>query len=164
MLWLFVCVFNLFFNNDDLLKIREHYKLIDKTEASVIAIKELSQQSKSITTSLKNAYSAAAQMASAKYSINPVTKLQAFNLGKVKLEEAIQADINNIELRYIRISIQKNIPAILNYSKQITEDKQYIIKHLKTIKTNDVNLYKDVFTFMLYSFKLTADEKAELLN
>jgi hypothetical protein len=151
-------------NSNDTVKIREHYKQINHSQEAVVLLKETTDKCNSISVSLKKAYLAAAEMASAKYMFSPIKKIEAFNSGKVKLEEAILMESTSLELRYIRISIQKNIPSILNYHKNINEDKLFILKNLKGIKSQDIELYKDVFAFMLYSFVLTPDEKSQILG
>jgi len=57
---------------------------------------------------------------------NPITKLKTFNKGKKNLEKAVPMDSENIEIRFIRWSVQKNAPRFLGYYQQIEEDKKFI--------------------------------------
>lgn len=57
---------------------------------------------------------------------NPITKLKTFNKGKENLEKAFLMDSDNIEIRFIRWSVQKNAPKFLGYYQQIEEDEKFI--------------------------------------
>ena len=47
---------------------------------------------------------------------NVFSKLSHFNTGKRLLEEVIKKDSKNVELIYIRFTVQTNVPALLAYS------------------------------------------------
>ena len=49
-------------------------------------------------------------------------KLNCFNLGRKKLEHAIQMDPGNAEFRFLRLMIQENCPPVLRYNGQIETD------------------------------------------
>jgi hypothetical protein len=74
----------------------------------------------------------------AKHSYNPVTKLSAFSKGKKLLENAILAESRNVELRFLRLSVQLNAPGFLNYSDEIAQDKKLIIEEYKNISDEDL--------------------------
>lgn len=71
-------------------------------------------------------YHGAARTLLAKYSINPITKMNHFNKGKKILESALAVAPDNIELRYLRLTIQENVPSILGYSDMIGKDRAYL--------------------------------------
>lgn len=85
-----------------------------------------------------NCYRGAAEMLSARYAFNPVTKITAFNKGKSLIEDAIAADSLNPECRYIRYGIQKNLPAFLNYSGQLNADSIVLARSLDTLQDHDL--------------------------
>ena len=97
---------------------------------------EYLQNNKSETLNL--AYLGAYQAVMANHVINPISKLKYFNQGKENLEKAIAKANTNAEMRYLRLSIQKNIPKFLKYSAHIQEDTEYISKHRNMIKSNVV--------------------------
>lgn len=76
------------------------------------------------------AYHAAGIMALANHTYWPLQKLNYFNEGKEKLEAAIKRDPYNVEIRFIRYSIQKNAPSFLGYYSKIESDKKYILSNL----------------------------------
>ena len=62
-----------------------------------------------------------------KYSMNPYTKLKFFNEGKRMLEMAISRERKNIELRFLRYSVQLNALFFLGYSANIREDRELLL-------------------------------------
>ena len=62
------------------------------------------------------AYKGAAQTTLANCKKTPFSKLSVFNEGKDDLEKAIQEDPDNVEIRFLRYTIQTNIPGFLNYN------------------------------------------------
>jgi hypothetical protein len=64
--------------------------------------------------------------------------LEHFNAGKVQLEYAIIQEDENIELRFLRLSIQENLPSFLGYSSQIKADRSFLVDHLDQILDEDL--------------------------
>jgi hypothetical protein len=107
--------------------------------------KECDKLASSLSTTIQG-YRACSKMMSAKYFINPLTKLTEFKQGKQQLEHCIQKDPNNIELIYIRYSIQTHVPSFLGYSSDLDQDKQ----KLKQASTNltDLELKKNIIAYI----------------
>lgn len=105
-------------------------------------------------------YKAAATMIMAKFTLNPFSKLQYFNNGKDLLEKAIQEHPAEIELIFIRYTIQCNTPAMLNYSFAIQSDKQLLLSSLPTLKDQD--LKQHISRYLKTSPYLTPSERAQL--
>src|SRR6186713_9732 len=76
---------------------------LDKNKATEL-ITKLNQ--KETTMAVWKGYKGAASMLMAKHVSSPYRKLTYFNNGKSLLEKAIKEEQNNIELRYLRYSIQ----------------------------------------------------------
>src|SRR4051812_28711448 len=107
-----------FFTNpvpDDLQKLRGLFPVMSKQENAIEEIKTICTKTTALSKPLAAAYLAAAEMASAQYKINPLSKLSAFNSGKKMLEGAVNSDSINVEIRYIRYTIQNNAPSFLGY-------------------------------------------------
>lgn len=49
----------------------------------------------------------------ANHVFSPISKVNTFDEGKKNIEKAIKAEPDNVELRFIRLSIQKNAPGFL---------------------------------------------------
>lgn len=74
------------------------------------------------------AYLGALQAIWANHVFNPISKLNTFNEGKEHIETAIKQQPYDVELRFIRLSVQKNAPSFLGYRSNIKEDTEFIIE------------------------------------
>ena len=92
---------------------------------------------------MKDAYMAAQVMLSSKFKKNPFSKIQNFKKGRKKLEKLFLEYSNSLELRYIRLAVQLNTPALLSYRDNIKEDRDFILNEIKTSKVlaSEVKLY-----------------------
>jgi hypothetical protein len=69
-------------------------------------------------------------MMRARVTGNPIKKWYLFNKGKVLLERAIDENPNLVELHFLRLSVQKELPVILDYSRSIKTDRTFIMDHI----------------------------------
>ena len=102
-------------------------------------------------------YKECATMIMAKYVINPFKKLSNFKQGKLLLEKSIAADKKNIELRFLRFSVQTEAPQFLGYNKAMQEDKSFIIKNFTSL--TDLQLKQLIISFLRTSIYLSTVEK-----
>jgi hypothetical protein len=65
-------------------------------------------------------------------------KLYTFKEGRTSLEQAISNDSSNVEIRFLRLTIQSNCPKVLGYNKQITNDKNFIKTHLTSVESQSL--------------------------
>ncbi|WP_411273442.1 hypothetical protein [Daejeonella sp.] len=91
-------------------------------------------------------YRAGATMLMAKHSLNPFSKLSYFKKGKNMLEKAILAENNNVELRFLRYTIQTNIPSFLGYSSQLEKDRSFLKQSVSGVK--DAELKKIIVAYL----------------
>lgn len=105
-------------------------------------------------------YTGCVTMLKAKYCVNPFSKLEYFKDGKKLLEDAIEKNKNNIELRFLRFAIQENLPALLNYDDNLDEDKSYMMKYLPMLELPE--LKKAIASYMIKSERTSEKEKAAL--
>lgn len=75
-------------------------------------------------------YKASGTMMMAKYVGSPFSKLSYFKKGKQMLEHAIMLDERNIELRFLRLMVQVNLPSFLGYNTDIQKDKDFILSNI----------------------------------
>ena len=75
------------------------------------------------------AYLGACQAIRAKHVKGVWSKLNTFNKGRRNIEQAVKMAPGNIEIRMIRMSVQKNCPAFLGYNDKIDQDRNYLEKH-----------------------------------
>jgi len=149
--------------NTDLKKIRDLYMQMSRDEESAIALKNLVKNNQTISLTLRQAYSAAAEMALAKYKTNPITRLNTFNSGKKLLESLIKSDSSIFEIRYIRFTIQQNAPSFLGYTTELGRDRAFLITHLKFTKAEDPDLFSYTYAYLITHASLGSKE-LKLIN
>lgn len=88
-------------------------------------------------------YLGAFQTIWANHTVSPISKLTTFNKGKRNIEKAIKNSPENVELRFVRYSIQKNCPSFLGYRKSLEEDKAFLLRHKAAIKSKKLRLMVD---------------------
>ncbi|PZR15108.1 MAG: hypothetical protein DI539_18450 [Flavobacterium psychrophilum] len=81
------------------------------------------------------AYLGAFQTIWAKHALNPFEKMRTFKQGKANIEESIAQSPADLEIRFIRLSVQMNAPKFLGYSDNIEEDKKMIRHNGSAIKS-----------------------------
>jgi|SRR5690606_20641075 len=79
------------------------------------------------------AYLGGLQTIWANHTLNPISKFQTFKTGKGNLERAVEMAPNNIETRFIRLSVQKNAPRFLGYHQQIEADEEFINRNKHSV-------------------------------
>lgn len=92
-------------------------------------------------------YQGATQAIRAKHAFFPHLKLSRFWEATHIIKRAIIKDEKNVELRFLRFTIQTNSPALLGYKENIEEDKQLITAALPQLK--DKGLVKAIATALL---------------
>ena len=123
-----------------LTQIRLLYKKAAVEENSCKKILALLQTRNEISNPVLEGYKASATMMMAKYVFNPFTKLAYFQKGKTILEKAIQADNTNIELRFLRLAIQSNVPAFLGYKNNMSVDKAFLRQTIDQLEDRELKL------------------------
>jgi len=137
--WILLMLF-LTISNDilaiDLEVIRTNYERAVKDESLCQQIMmELSHKTDS---TIYLGYFGAFQAIWANHVSSPFVKLSTFKTGKRNIEKSIEIEPNNVELRFVRLSIQLNSPFFLNYRHRIEEDKLFIKNNLNTITSESL--------------------------
>lgn len=91
-------------------------------------------------------YKGASEMIQAKYTFNPFTKWEKFSKGKKLLQQAISRDTLDLEMRFIRFSVQSNLPGFLGYNDELNTDKRFLAENTK--KTKDPELKKMISNYL----------------
>ena len=145
MLFSTVLLMNVSFKNSDLNEVRTSYSkaVLDKKICKkMIEELELSKEKSVIDLAYLGAY----QTIWANHVFNPLSKLATFRKGKNNIELAISKEPENVEMRYIRFSVQKNAPSFLRYNSHLKEDKDFLVKNKKNI--NSDFLQKNIETLL----------------
>lgn len=105
------------------------------------------------------AYKGTVLVLKAKFSWNPISKLNYLNEGLTFINKAVATDSNNIEIRFIRFSTEYHLPSFLNKSKHLNSDIKIITSGL--LEENGKSRYyvdlKDLAQGLIFSEKLSAD-------
>jgi hypothetical protein len=104
----------------------------DSLETIESALEKLDREE---STNIIEAYKGGLTMKKSDYLKSAAKKIATFKAGHKLLESAIKAEPNNVEYRFIRLTIQENAPKILKYNKNITEDKALILKGYKKMNS-----------------------------
>lgn len=123
--------------NSDLSSLRNLYQAASSDESKADQMLILAEKY-SFNNIVFSGYKGAAKIIKAKFVINPFTKWHLFSEGRGILESAIATDANNIELIYLRLTIQMNAPHFLGYKSNINSDKAFLKKNIN--KLNDKEL------------------------
>ncbi|MBP1616443.1 MAG: Uncharacterized protein H6Q14_270 [Bacteroidetes bacterium] len=84
------------------------------------------------------AYLGAFQAIWANHVFSPVSKLKTFKKGINNIEMAVEKSPDNAEIRFVRLSIQKNSPGFLGYNAHIAEDRQFLLDHVAPIPSGSL--------------------------
>jgi hypothetical protein len=100
----------------------------------------------------------------AKHSWNPYSKIRYLNTSQQVLQQAVTADPHNIEIRFMRFSIEHNVPGFLGMNKNLAADRDEMILQLnnKNYGTADKLLTTRIIKFLLDSKRCTSPENETL--
>lgn len=84
------------------------------------------------------AYKGAVLTLKAKHSKGIKIKKEFFKDGVALLETALKASPDNVEIHFVRLTVQENAPKIVRYNQQIEADKNFILKKYRTIKDQEL--------------------------
>lgn len=104
------------------------------------------------------AYKGAAIALSARYLKGVKQKSTAFKNGVEWVEYAIEKKPQDIEVRYVRLSIQQNSPKFLGYHKEIEKDKNYILANYNSIQSKEFKKY--LRSYIMDSDNFSEEEKS----
>lgn len=134
------------FPSDEVKVLREQYlsAALDKNQIEDLARSCATFKNSSLSTS--HGYCLMIHFLEAKNAFNPYKKLAAFSMGKKKLDSLILDHSKNIELRYLRHTIQDRVPGFLGYHDNLKEDEGYMRTNLKTV--NDSSTYHLIYSYL----------------
>ena len=108
--------------------------------------------------SILSAYRGAVLTLEAHFEKNKMEKLRLFKEGKRLIDNAIENNVSNIEMRMIRLGVQENAPKILGYHKEIEQDKEFILRNYQATTSNKEK--QVVKKFAMQSNSFTEEDRA----
>lgn len=147
-------------NELEVTNLRNLYYQAAENEAASKKLSNLLEKVNTKSSPIFVCYKGAADMMEAKYAFNPISKLSKFKKGKNLIEAAIKLDPNDMEMRFLRFSIQTNLPGFLGYDNSIKNDKEVLISKIATVK--DENLKGRIISYLSSSKYCTKEEIKKL--
>jgi hypothetical protein len=110
------------------------------------------------------AYRGAIEAILTKHKWNPFDKINCLNKSEQSFNEAIVLNPQDVEVRFIRYSVEQHIPRILGFSKHIKEDEVFIANRLEHMKSIDISLEmkKYIVHFLMEKSKLPQEQLSRL--
>jgi len=153
----YISIFSFLFSNPSVSEIRELYKdaanSLEITQQLHAKLEVINKTDKAVLV----AYKGASLILLAKNSKGTKIKKVYFKEGIELLEYSVSKNLKNIELRFIRLTIQEKSPKFLKYKKNISEDKSFINNQLKSVKNSNLRAY--IKEYVLQSNIFTIEEK-----
>jgi hypothetical protein len=139
---------------------RKIYSALMQDKATCEAAYKKFSQVTAADNTLLMGYKGAVTVAMSKYVKVVKEKIGYFNNGKKLIEAAIAEDDKNVELKFIRFTIQSNCPPALKYNQNIPADKKYIIDNLTNVKNASVR--SSIKEYLLQSKDVSEVEKQKI--
>lgn len=146
------------------------YYSIESKDSLVIYQKTITKYSNKFSSDpFLVAYYGAYEALVAKHSINLYTKYKFIKQGLEKITKAIKLEPQNLEYRFLRLSILHHLPYILGYNDLLYEDINITIQLLQKEDYSIVNKNTQIgiIAFLLNSNRLTNEQiktLQELIN
>lgn len=146
----------------DLATLRRHYEQAAADKAAGEKFYQL-MSSYQGSEALPLAYQAAAEAIRARDAsmFNKLTYVQA---AARTFDKAVAADASNPEIRFLRFSVESNVPAFLGLSPHVEEDRQFLLDALKQHPQSglDAEAFTTVRDFLIGRGHVSAEQAQEL--
>lgn len=117
--------------------IRQNIGEVFKTDTVCMRMHETFEKTDISKSNLLLGYKGAVEMGVGRHHPNVFKKMGFFNDGKEKLEQSIENDPKNLELRFLRLTIQTNLPSFLGYGENKESDKAFVLANLDSAPSED---------------------------
>ena len=134
-------VFVLIGYNDDIGNIRELYLLAYTSNYNCDLFGEELADIDDRTCLLVQGYQGCFYFIKCKFIESPIDKIAYFKKGKDLLESAITQDPKSVELKFLRYSIQKNLPRFLLYNNSLEKDLNFVNQNIKDVNDKEAQVF-----------------------
>lgn len=145
-------------SNELLYEIRNLYAIAANDSQKAIKLRNLVARLSNPHAPLLLAYQAAGEALKARETWLPWEKLAHFQKAMSLFAQAIQQNPTQIEVRFLRYTIQANTPTILGMNVNLAEDKQVILQYIQT-DTTDEYMKISIAKYLFENALLTPQEK-----
>ena len=109
-------------------------------------------------TAIKKAYHGVSYTLLGKHATNPIKKLEYLKKGLPILNQAVQDKPLDVEIRFLRFTVEENVPSFVQIERHISSDKYFLVNNLKPSHT----YYEYIKNYLKQSKSLTVAEKSKL--
>ena len=141
----------------DIAEVRQLYKGADLSKQNTSVLFDKLESITKSDDKVLVAYKGAVTTMTARYQKGTKLKKDVFKNGVSLLEFALTSEPENIEIRFVRLSVQQNSPKFLKYNSHLEVDKKYVLDHFDDI--NSTNLKTYIKDYILHSNNFTEEEK-----
>ena len=141
--------------DDLLMTIRKNIGEVFKTESVCLEMFAAFEKADVSSDNLLLGYKGAVEMGMARHDANVFKKMSFLGDGKDNLERSIKNDPNNLELRFLRLTIQTHMPAFLGYGGEKESDKAFVLANLNKAPSEE-------FKKRVHGFIKHAEEQGKL--
>jgi len=144
--------FFLMAQDEELNKVRKafHKAVVDEAESK--SFHSLFSTIKSSSATI-DAYQATSEAMLARVLWNPFSKLEQVKKYDSQIEKAVGEAPNDLEIRFLRMSIEYNLPSFLGMKEHIEEDLEVILNNLASVSSLKVD--PDYGRFIFYFIEST---------
>jgi hypothetical protein len=148
---------------EKLSEIRHLYGTVaDNTDKDAL-LATLAEQLPAETEPLRLAYRAVGEALKARHTWLPWEKLAYYKTAMQMFEQALAYQPAEIEVRFLRYTIQQNTPSLLGLGTDMEDDKRTILYNIVNSAT-DLYMKQSIANHLLKRERLTASEKAILVQ
>jgi len=122
----------------ELVPIRNAFYAVSQQKAPASALWSKIESANEASQTVVMAYTGMYHMLAAREHFNPISKWNSFRKGKNLLDNAIEKDSANPEIRLLRLSAQLSVPSFLGYNNNIEADKRVILNTLERVTDKDL--------------------------
>ena len=138
---LLIFLLSFYSSSNDLSSIRGLYLTSYSSEENCKKFEEKITTIQENKSTLIKGYEGCLYFIKCKFISNPVDKFICFKKGKKLLEAAIEEEPKSVELRFLRYSIQKNLPRFLLYYESIEKDFTFVNENIKEITDKETKKF-----------------------
>lgn len=136
----------------DLVEIRKNYPLANNNQEMAQkmydALSGISEDDQTVFVAYKGGISTIM----AKHAKGVRDKKTFFKEGVALIEQAVEEDNDNIEIRCIRMGVQENSPKFLGYKGQIEDDKKVILENYSSESSEEIRAFVKGYVLLSDSF------------
>jgi|GEM_PF-2280348 len=156
-----VILVNVLFGQTNAAPIYQIYYLKARTNPEIAAFYQYCKQH-ATANPLDKGYLGTATAMYAACAENVIEKFSFFNEGTSLLDQAVNQDPTNPEIRFLRLSVQEKAPRMLNYNNNLEQDAQVIYQAFQQKRiTKNSSFWEIAINFIKSAEQISASTKSQ---